>query len=299
MKALIRNNTTKNIELISINTSVDDYFSNLDNIIVQVHSVGLCRTDLLVANGTIPINFDSLILGHEFSATVIHDPQNILPVGSWIGFNPLFKGKFMGLDFNGALCEQLTIPREAVIPVSKNSVLTSEMIAYLEPVAASAAPLKKLPSNSTVLIIGTNRIAKLTALILNTSGHNAILCDENELINISDNSYDFVVETVLTEKVISEVCRILKPEGTWLLKSRKKTPTSFISMDFISKEISILCINYHDFKASLEWMEDNSEHLTDLLGSSYSLDDWQKAFDDAYSNEKQKIFISVTQLTTS
>lgn len=293
MKHLIRNNISNKIELANTTLSVNPLFEGLDNILVSVHSVGLCRTDLFVANGTIITKQEKVTLGHEFSATVDLDPLSLLPEGSWIGFNPLFQQKFMGLDFNGALCEKIWVPRSSVIPVKEGSALTPQMIAYLEPVAASAAPLKKLASNSRVLVIGTNRIAKLTALILNTSGHQAVLCSENELSMIPDNSYSYVVETVLSEDVISHISRILIEGGHWLLKSRKKTPTAFLSMDFIAKEISISCINYYDFTKSLDWMENNHQHLTDLLGNSYNLDNWQNAFDEAYNNENKKIFISV------
>ena len=40
-----------------------------DHVRIKVHTVGLCRTDLNVANGIIPIE-NNLILGHEFSGTI-------------------------------------------------------------------------------------------------------------------------------------------------------------------------------------------------------------------------------------
>ena len=153
----------------------------------------------------------------------------------------------MGLDFDGALCKEIWIPRSNIIPVKKDTNLTSQMIAYLEPVAASAAALKKLHKPSKILVIGTNRIAKLTALILNTSGHDAVICSENNLESIENDSYEYVIETVLNKDVIHNISRILKENGNWLLKSRKKTPTDITSMEFISKEITISCINYFNF----------------------------------------------------
>ena len=200
----------------------------------------------------------------------------------------------MGLDFDGAICEEIWVPRDAIISVNQNSNLSSQMIAYLEPVAASAAPLKKLLKPSKVLVIGDNRIAKLTVLILNTSGHEAIMCSEKDLHSITSNSYEYVIETVLTEDVITHISRILIDNGTWLLKRRKKTLTSFTSMDFIAKEITISCINYLDFHKSLEWMESNYENLKDLLGNSYSLSNWSDAFKEARLSETKKIFIEIS-----
>lgn len=293
MKKIIRNNLINSVELIQANLSISDNLVNKDCVLVSVQHVGLCRTDLFVANGSIKVPFETLTLGHEFSATVKHDPKNQLIKDSWIGFNPLYGNSFMGLDFDGALAEEIWIPRSGIIPVQENSNLSSPMIAYLEPVAASAAPLKKLSKPSSILIIGTNRIAKLTELILRTSGHFPILCDEKELSTIDDNSFEYVVETILTEDVIGHISRILVPGGTWLLKSRKKTPTPFISMAFIAKEINIQCVNYLDFQQSLLWMENNFQYLDDLLGSIYPIDDWKNAFDEAYTSETKKIFIEV------
>ena len=51
-----------------------------ENIIVQVKFVGICRTDIFVAHGAIPVQ-TPIILGHEFSAVVIE-------AGSKSGFSP-------------------------------------------------------------------------------------------------------------------------------------------------------------------------------------------------------------------
>lgn len=295
MKKLIRNNLKNKVEMIEAEISIASIFKNEDNILVKIQHVGLCRTDLLVANGSIVTPFNQLTLGHEFSAIVSYDPKGLLENNSWIGFNPLYKQSFMGLDFDGALCEEVWIPRVAIIPVNKNTNLTSQMIAYLEPVAASGAPIKKLYKPSKILIIGTNRIAKLTALILNSSGHETTLCSEENLNLIESNSYSYIVETAFTKEVINHISRILENNGTWLLKSRQKIPTQISSMEFVAKEINILGVNYLDFDKSLAWMEENYTNLQELIGKSYAFEDWENAFDEAKKSEMKKIFICVTK----
>lgn len=291
MKSLIRNNIEGFVEMVDSTATM--LFE--DSILVNVLTVGLCRTDLFVAQGTIGTDKDKIVLGHEFCGRVAYDPKGIIESNTLIGFNPLVDTKFMGLDFNGALAEQIWIPRSHVITVSKNSALSYKEIAYLEPVAASAAALKVLPPNSTVLIIGTNRIGALTKIILESEGHNVVFVHESELSSIPDNSFEYVLETVMTSEVVKEISRILVEGGTWILKSRKKTPVDIITTDFISKEIIIRSVNYYDFNKTMAWLEKNHEKINYLLGKSYSFSNWDEAFKDAMSNEKHKIFIDVSQ----
>lgn len=292
MKKLIRDNIENMVKMINVE---EDLKINENELLVEVLTVGLCRTDLLVARGEIGKNKETIVLGHEFCARVIKDGANKVSEGTLVGFNPLFKGEFMGLDFDGALSERMVIPRENTVVVENNSKLTPKEIAYLEPVAASAAPLKVLNKQSKILLIGNNRISSLTEVILKSYGHEVIVVNENELSAIENNSFEYIIETVLNDEVVKNIPRILIEGGTWILKSRKKTTTSFISTDFISKEIIIRAVNYYDFEKTLNWLDENAASVGFLLGKEYSFFDWSDAFEDAMSNEKHKIFIEVNK----
>jgi threonine dehydrogenase-like Zn-dependent dehydrogenase len=292
MKKLIRSNIEQIVKIID----VEENFNLKENeLLVEVLSVGLCRTDLLVAKGEIAKNKEEVVLGHEFCARVIRDGSNLVEEGTLVGFNPLYNGEFMGLDFDGALAEKIVIPRENTVIVSKESKLTSKEIAYLEPVAASAAPLKVLKSPSRVLLIGNNRISSLTEIILKSYGHEVVVVNENNLSAIENNSFEYIIETVLNDEVVQNISRILVEGGTWILKSRKKTNTNFISTDFISKEIRIRAVNYYDFEKTMTWLDENAEKVGFLLGKEYHFFDWNDAFEDAMSNERHKIFIKINK----
>ena len=52
-----------------------------DEVLIAIRAVGLCRTDLYVASGEIPVNWP-LILGHEFSGTVV-DAGAVYRIPTW------------------------------------------------------------------------------------------------------------------------------------------------------------------------------------------------------------------------
>jgi len=54
--------------------------------------------------------------------------------------NPLYGNRFMGVDFDGALCDEIVVPEEQVYRLPDSLGLREA--AYLEPVAASMAVLK-------------------------------------------------------------------------------------------------------------------------------------------------------------
>lgn len=282
MKALIKNENGISICDMELNR-------NPEYVLLKVNTIGLCRTDLLVASGKIPVKQSTIILGHEFSAVVEHDPKGILSKGQIVGVNPLWETKFMGLDFDGAICEFVSVPHDKIIPTTLTDF---KAIAYLEPVAASMAVLKAIDASEhkKMAIVGNNRIAYLTKLILDSYSIECDLLDENELD--VENEYDLIIETVMTSEVFSKIIKALKPGKTLVVKSRKKEPINFFASDLVAKEINIKAVNYYDFNRAMNWLEKNQSLINPLLGESFPLVSWEDAFEKANSGEQKKIFIT-------
>lgn len=254
---------------------------------IKVNSVGLCRTDLFVANGNIPLNFD-IVLGHEFSGTVVESMSSKFKKEDRVAVNPYFENGFMGLDFNGCLQEFVIVPEEQII---KNYHVSDKVAAYLEPVAASMAVLKACKDKKAKgAVWGKNRIAELTYIILQSEGYNIEWIDENSVVK--SNSYDYIIETLFDEKALKDIIKALKIEGTLVIKSRKKQPTGLIASELVSKELTLKCVNYYSFEDSMRWLENNHQKIEHLLGSSYHIEEWKEAFKEANSAESKKIFIN-------
>lgn len=253
---------------------------------IKVQSVGLCRTDLFVANGTIALDYD-VVLGHEFSGTVVQDLSNTYHVGQRVAVNPLYpEKKFMGLDFNGALTEYIHVPLAQVIPTN----LDFKTASYVEPVCASMAVLKAHINKEQVGgVYGNNRIAQLTYIILQSFGYNVQWLDEKEVYPLK--SFDYIVETLFEEKKINTMLSLLKDNGLLIVKSRKKQSVPINPGLLVAKEITLQAVNYYDYTKTMSWLENNQHLVTDLLGDSYHINDWEMAFDQATSGESKKIFI--------
>lgn len=256
---------------------------------INVKEVGLCRTDLFVADGTIKVDQD-IILGHEFSGIIVETKSTLFKVNERVSVNPLFDIRFMGLDFDGCLRDFIDVPEEQVI---RAFYLDFKVAAYLEPVAASMAVLKVCHDKKAKgAVFGYNRIAELTYIILKEEGYNIEWIDEKN-ITAQDNEYDYVIETLFNEVYLSKIIKLLKKEGTLVVKSRKKQLTGLVASDLVAKELTLRCVNYYDFNKTMEWLISHQNTISHLLGDSYPLDDWRNAFDEAYKGESKKIFIHI------
>ena len=256
---------------------------------INVKEVGLCRTDLFVADGTIKVDQD-IILGHEFSGIIVETKSTLFKVNERVSVNPLFDVRFMGLDFDGCLRDFIDVPEEQVIRAFD---LDFKVAAYLEPVAASMAVLKVCHDKKAKgAVFGYNRIAELTYIILKEEGYNIEWIDEKN-ITAQDNEYDYVIETLLNEVYLSKIIKLLKKEGTLVVKSRKKQLTGLVASDLVAKELTLRCVNYYDFNKTMEWLISHQNTISHLLGDSYPLDDWRNAFDEANKGESKKIFIHI------
>lgn len=281
MKALVKTVSTVEYKDVPLNQQHD--------VLLKVSTVGLCRTDLLVAQGKIG-SLNNIILGHEFSAQVLEDKTNHFKPGQWVGVNPLYGKEFMGLDFDGALCEYISVPFDKVIPTTSTD---ARLIAYLEPLAASMAVLKALPENKALrlAVVGKNRIAHLTLLVMQSMGYTVDSLDEKE--DFSKETYDLIVETVFTQETIYKMCQALKENGSLIVKSRRQFPEGVTAALMVAKELSFRAVNYYDFHQAMRWLETNENLVTPLLGDVYHVSSWQEAFLAAQTGEQKKIFIQM------
>lgn len=260
---------------------------------VRIAMVGLCRTDLRVAAGDIPVD-QPLVLGHECSGHVMHDPSGRFSAGSHVAVNPLRPNLgFIGLDCDGALQEYIQI--EPTQLVAADAVPT-RLAAYLEPVAASMAVLKaRITREQKGVIFHSNRISHLTFLILESMGYNVEWIQDEPGSDVHD-VYDYAIETLFSERDIANMLQALKPGGLLVVKSRQHTPTKIVPNLLVAKELTLQAVNYYDFVEAMTWLRTHQELLLPLLGDVYLLENWEHAFQAALAGDAKKIFIQVAQV---
>ena len=255
-------------------------------VIVKVALAGICRTDVYVGKKEITVETPR-VLGHEFCGYVVENSGKF-KIGQLVTINPLFKDlSFLGIDHDGCFCEYVQIPLEQVFKIKTSNL---KLAAYIEPIAASLAPLNaKLPKNKIIYVYGSSRIAKLTQKILSVSGYKTKIINKGMM---KDNACEYVVETEMNEDSISEIQRILKNNGTLILKSRypKKVPVNLYA--FVKKDINIKSCYYYDFKKSIDFAIKNEKFFNSLFGDVYSLEEYQQAFEEDLKASK-KIFLEI------
>lgn len=258
-----------------INVEARDGFS-----LVKVDLAGICRTDVYVAEGK--IYHKDVVLGHEFSGWVVDGEHK----GQYVCCNPIFPdNNMLGMDYDGCFAEYVLVPDYSVYPVDG---LDRRLCAYIEPIAASLAPLKaNIKKDQKGAVYGKHRIGLLTHKIFEKAGYNVdnigFDCDKFDY-------YDYVIETGALENDFNLISRLLVKNGKLIIKSRNPNSIPFNFYDYVKKEISIECCYYHDFNFAINFAKENQDLFLPLMGDIYKLKDWEKAFEEDKKGNK-KIFL--------
>ena len=265
---------------------------------IRVATVGMCRTDLLVAAGTIPVKEDT-VLGHEFSGwieDVDADGSTEFPIGTLVAGDPTFpledgRDGFIGVDASGALATWIVMPLERL---HRADGLTAHQAAYLEPVTAAMGGLPMARScGGRGAIVGRNRIATLTSAVLTSHGVEHEIVDMNELFDRPDCSFEWLLEARLSDLLLADAVRKLAAGGTLILKSRHLEMASFPVRDMVLKRLTFAGMTRSGFPEAMAWMKANVATVDSLLGRRYPLDRWEEAFADAGTGEGRKIFVDL------
>lgn len=266
--------------------------------LVRIATVGMCRTDLLVASGEIPVETDT-VLGHEFSGWIEalgEGAEGGFAIGDLVAGDPTFplpdgRDGFIGVDDQGALTTWIVMP---VDRLHRADGLTPHQAAYLEPVTAAMGGLPMaMKIRGRGAIVGRNRIATLTSAVLASHGVDHEILDLNELYERPDCSFDWLLEARLSDILLTDAVRKLAAGGTLILKSRHLEQATFPVRDMVLKRLTFAGLTRSDFPEAMAWMKANVDTVESLLGRRYPLSRWSEAFADAGTGEGKKVFVDV------
>lgn len=266
--------------------------------LVRVATVGMCRTDLLVAAGKIPVASD-LVLGHEFSGWIeAFGPGagDASTIGELVAGDPTFpladgRDGFIGVDASGALATWIVMP---VDRLHRAAGLTPHQAAYLEPVTAAMGglPMAKAVGGRGA-IVGRNRIATLTSAVLTSHGVEHEVIGLDEMHGRHDCSFDWLLEARLSDLLLADAVRKLAAGGTLILKSRHLETATFPVRDMVLKRLTFAGMTRSGFPEAMAWMKANVGTVDSLLGRRYPLSRWEEAFADAETGEGNKVFVDI------
>ncbi|MES2889146.1 MAG: alcohol dehydrogenase catalytic domain-containing protein [Pseudomonadota bacterium] len=282
-----------------------------DDILISVVVAGLCRTDVLVAEGLIPGKED-VILGHEFSGVVEKVGRRVsgFQVGNRVTAMPILAcgacryckagqrdtcqdTTMLGVHRDGAFSEFISVPSEAVYKMPDD--MPFRYGAYSEPVAAALSVLKAgIHADQKGVIYGDNRFGHLIHRILKAYDfENVDIYDPRHGREIEESNYDFAIETLATADTMRDLFSAIKPRGTIIMKSRKHELVGINFFAAIKKEITLAAVNYGDFSEAMHIMADGRLDVDGLLGPTHhALEDFPEVFERSKTFEPQKIFFN-------
>jgi L-iditol 2-dehydrogenase len=285
---------------------------NADDVLVRVVTAGVCRTDLYVAQGRIPVS-EPRILGHEFSAVVEASGPAVpnLRRGERVAVVPLIpcricanctggdainclRRTMLGVERDGAFAEFVIIPARCIYPLPGG--LSFLAGAYAEPVAAALAVLNAgIRPEQTGLVLGHNRFATLVQRLLETHGFGQVTLHDpaGGAAQLPADHFDFVIETAVSTETLQEIMRVARPRGTVVLKSRLPGLVGLDLTAAIAKELTLRAVQYGPFSRAIALLAEGRLDLDGLLGPAYPLDDYEQVFAQAAHSEACKLFFRV------
>jgi len=281
-----------------------------DDVRIDVTLAGICRTDLFVADGSLPC-VPPLILGHEL-AGVVSDCGNAVKrvapgarvtVIPWVPCGrcaPCRAGapvvdcispEMLGMHRDGAFCGAVVVPERCVLPVPAH--MSDAAVAFVEPAAAALAiDIPELRRARQGAVLGGGRFQELCLRVLACAGVQAMPLDPEAPESATPGSLDFVVETRATPRTLRLALDLLRPGGTLVLKSRPAGVVAFDVARAVQRRVSIRCVAYGSFTETIDWIATGKLQVEDLLGPTLPLERYAEAFALARACEATKVFLA-------
>ncbi|MBU9711636.1 zinc-dependent alcohol dehydrogenase [Evansella tamaricis] len=167
-------------------------------VLIKTSHVGICGTDLNIYAGAHPRAKAPLIMGHEFSGTIVKGhptfsegtPVTVNPLLTCGKCKPCLTGQshvcetlhLVGIDCNGGMAEYVIAPIERIAPLPADTSL--KLGALMEPVAVAvhAARQGEYIPGDHVVVYGAGTIGLCVAMTLKSYGAtNIMVVEPNEL----------------------------------------------------------------------------------------------------------------------
>ena len=161
-------------------------------VIIKIESVGICGSDMHAFHGHDPRRKPGLVLGHEFSGTIMDLDSPLFCKGQKVTGNPLItcgrceyclQGRnnlcanrtMVGMTRPGAFAEYMSIPADSLIELPEgmdldSAALTEPAATALHAINLSMRALQRPIQECRVLILGGGAIGMLAALLLKHYG---------------------------------------------------------------------------------------------------------------------------------
>jgi threonine dehydrogenase-like Zn-dependent dehydrogenase len=289
--------------------------------LIRVVKAGVCSTDLELVKGYAGFRG---VLGHEFVG-VVEEADD----GSWVGRRvvgsinlgcrhcPVCVGEgpehcpsrtvlgIIGKD--GAFADLLTLPEVNLLPVPDS--VEDDRAVFTEPLAAALRIREQLPVPPTarIAVVGPGRLGMLVGQVLALSGSRprvlgrratslelpAQLGLETGLVEEAESdAFDLVVEATGNEAGLAHSLRLVRPQGTLVLKSTFQGQASVDLTKLVVGEVRVVGSRCGPFGPALRLLEQEAVQVLPLVDGDYPLDQAVEALQHAARPGVRKILLT-------
>ena len=164
-------------------------------VLIKVAYVGVCGSDMNIYVGVHPRAKAPLVMGHEFSGTIVAGhprlakgtPVTVYPLLSCGHCEPCLNGyahvcntvRLIGIDCDGAMAEYVKVPADKVMEIPKT--LSLKLGAFLEPLAVGVHAVRRsgYQPGDRAVVFGAGPIGLCVASCLKYFGAQVIVVEAN------------------------------------------------------------------------------------------------------------------------
>lgn len=288
--------------------------------LIRTLLAGICNTDLEIVKGY--TGFTG-VLGHEFVGIVeqaddrslvgqrvvgsINVPCKACPICDIGLFQHCPKRSALGIrGRNGAFAEFFMLPIENLHIVPE--LIPDERAVFCEPLAAAFEILEQAQLRPTdrVIVLGDGKLGLFVAQVLALTGCDLTVVGRHpEKLRILERRgidthcgemetgrlVDYVVECTGRSEGFDAARRLLRPQGTIVLKSTYHGISSVDLSALVVDEIQVLGSRCGPFSPALRLLESDWVDTTSMIDAVYSLDDAVQAVEHAARRGALKVLV--------
>lgn len=291
--------------------------------LIRVRLAGICATDLEIIKGYAGF---SGVPGHEFvgEVTAVHNQEDAHWVGKRVvgainlgcgscavcladGPEHCPERTVLGIiNKDGAFADYLTLPTSNLHEVPES--VADETAVFTEPLAAALRIREQLiiRPNERIAVVGPGRLGLLVGQVLGLAGtavtmlgrrkESLVLPDKLGLFTglaneFPDNCFDFVVEATGNEAGFAQSLRLVRPQGTLVLKSTFAGQTTLDLTKLVVAEITVVGSRCGPFAPALRLLAQDVVAVRPFIEAEYPLKDGLAAFEHAARPGVRKVLL--------
>ena len=293
--------------------------------LIRVSMAGICNTDIEITRGYLGFHG---VMGHEFVGIVERASEHaadlinkrvVGEINCGCGACDYCRAGLqkhcpsrttLGIrGRDGVFAEYTTLPASNLYVVPDS--ISDEEAIFTEPLAAAYEIQEQveIKPTYTILVLGDGKLGLLCALALNLSGAQVTLAGKHDkklniagsqhiqTVNIAtdkpdkERKYDIVVEATGSVDGFEAALRCIKPRGTIVLKSTTASSRKINLAPLVLDEITLIGSRCGPFKTAIEVLTQKRINVKPLISGLYTMENAQKAFEEARKTENLKILI--------